>query len=93
MNNKKIECAMQFQNTMNVKGIAVGQSMKEIKKEVEYKNKKVYVVLQFPEVTDRTAQIEKEVKEILKVELHEQMKKRKGVVYYEESADVIKSKF
>ncbi|MCM1056639.1 MAG: hypothetical protein NC517_03410 [Firmicutes bacterium] len=51
--------------------------MKEIEKEMEYKNKKVHVILQFPEETGRTTHIE-EVKEILKMELHKQMKKRKS---------------
>lgn len=95
MSNKKIECAMLFQNTIETKGIAVGQSMEEIKKEVEYKNEKVQVVLQFPETPEETAEIErevKEIKEILKRELRRQMQNRKEVVYHEESADVIESK-
>ena len=80
MSNKKIECAMLFQNTMNTKGIAVEQSMEEIKREVEYKNNKVQVIMQFPEISEETAQIKNEVKEILKRELQKQMRDRKGVV-------------
>ena len=80
MSNKMIECAMLFQNTMNTKGIAVGQFMEEIKKEVEYKNKKVQVIMQFPETSAETAQIKNEVKEMLKEELQKQMKDWKGVV-------------
>ena len=80
MDKKKFECAMLFQNTMNTKGIAVEQSMEEIKREVEYKNNKVQVIMQFPEISEETAQIKNEVKEILKRELQKQMRDRKGVV-------------
>ena len=55
--------------------------MEEIKKEVEYKNKKVRVILQFPKASDETAEIEKEVKEIkeiMKGELRRQLKNRKA---------------
>ena len=57
--------------------------MEEIKKEAEYKNKKVQVILQFPETFGETAEIEKEVKEIkeiLKGELRRQLKSRKASV-------------
>ena len=93
MSNKKIECAMLFPNTMNTKSIAVGQSMEEIKREVEYKKDKVQVILQFPETSEKTAQIENEVKEILKRELQKQMRDRKGVVYHEEDTDAIEGEF
>ncbi|MCI8541860.1 MAG: hypothetical protein HFH95_00805 [Lachnospiraceae bacterium] len=50
--------------------------MEEIKREAEYKKGKMQVILQFPETSDETARIEKEVKEILKEELQKQMRHR-----------------
>ena len=61
---------------MNRKSIAVGHSVEEIKREAEYKKGKMQVILQFPETSDETARIEKEVKEIRKEELQKQMRHR-----------------
>lgn len=80
MSNINAECSRLFQNTINIKSVAMGQSMEEIKKEVEYKRDKVQVILQFPETSEGTAQIKNDVKEILKRELQKQMKDGKGVV-------------
>ena len=54
----------------------MGQSVEEIKREVEYKKGKIQVILQFPETSDEAPRIEKEVKEILKEELRKQMRQR-----------------
>lgn len=63
--------------------------MKEIRREKEFGEEKLQVILQFPESSDKAAQIKKEVTEILERELQRQMKIRKGAVSHEEGTDVI----
>lgn len=89
MNTKMTECDRLFQNMIDIKNITMEQAVKEIKREAEYENEKIQVVLQFPESTDKASQAKEEVTEILNKELQKQMRK-KGVVYYEKSTDIIK---
>lgn len=63
--------------------------MKEIKREAEYGNEKILVILQFPESSDKASKAKEEVTEILNMELQKQMKK-KGVIRYEKSTDIVK---
>lgn len=67
--------------------------MEEIRREKEFGKEKIQVILQFPESSDKAAQIKKEVAEILKKELQRQMKNRKGVVYHEKGTDTIEGQF
>lgn len=63
--------------------------MEEIRREKEFGKEKIQVILQFPESSDKAAQIKKEVTEILKKELQRQMKNRKGAVYHEADTDAV----
>lgn len=57
------------------------QAVKEIRREEDDGKKKIQVILQFPESSDNTLQIKKEVTEILKKELQYQMRnKRSGLL-------------
>ena len=83
------ECDRLFQNIINKKEITTEQTVKEIKQEKEYGKEKIQVIMWFPESSDRTSQIKKEVSEILNMELQRRMKNTKGVVCHEESKDII----
>lgn len=90
---KKTECDRLPQNRIDTKNAVMEQIMKEIRREKEFGEEKIQVILQFPESSDKAAQIRKEVDEILKKELQRQMKNKKGVVYHEEDTDVIEGQF
>lgn len=83
------ECDRPFQNRIEIKDIILGQAVKEIKREAEYGNEKIQVILQFPESSDIASKAKEEVTEILNRELQKQMKK-KGVIRYEKGTDIIK---
>lgn len=80
MNTKMTECDRLFQNMIDIKNITMEQAVKEIKREAEYENEKIQVVLQFPESTDKASQAKEEVTEILNKELQKQMRKKASCI-------------
>lgn len=93
MNIKMTECDRPCQNKIDKNEIIMEQAVKEIKREKEYGREKIQVILRFPESSDHLLQIKDEVSEILKMELQRQIKNTKGVVYHEESKDIIEGQF
>lgn len=81
MDVKKTECDRLLQNSIVTKSTIMEKAVKEIKHEKEFGEKKIQVILQFPESSDKTLQTKKEVKEILIKELQKQIRSKKGVVY------------
>ncbi|MDE7477646.1 MAG: hypothetical protein K2M91_06810 [Lachnospiraceae bacterium] len=70
---KNLECDKS--NTNNIKVRNAGrQHMKEINKDVDYGNRTIRVVLQFPDESEDVVMIQKSVKSILMMELEEQLK-------------------
>lgn len=70
---KNLECDKPYINNMKLKNTG-RQHMKEIKKDVDYGNKTIRVVLQFPDESEDAVMIQKSVKSILMMELEEQLK-------------------
>ena len=70
---KNLECDKSDTNNMKVKNTG-RKRMKEIKKDVDYGNRTIRVVLQFPDESEDAVMIQKSVKSILMMELEEQLK-------------------
>ncbi len=75
---RKMECDKSLFNTNKERDIDIGQSMKEVNQDIHYGTGTIKVVLQFPEETQDTFSIQKEVKAILINELQEQIKNYKS---------------
>ena len=69
---KNLECDKYSTNIMEVKNTG-RRHMKEIKKDVDYGNRTIRVVLQFPDESEDAVMIQKSVKSILMMELEEQL--------------------
>ncbi|MEZ3487105.1 MAG: hypothetical protein K1W22_11110 [Lachnospiraceae bacterium] len=69
---KNLECDKYSTNNMEVKNTG-RRHMKEIKKDVDYGNRTIRVVLQFPDESEDAVMIQKSVKSILMMELEEQL--------------------
>lgn len=80
MNTKNIECNKPSSNMMKVKGLGKEQHMKEIKQDVNYGNKTIRLVLQFPDEPQDTAEAQAAVKSVLTCALREKL--RNGAVMY-----------
>lgn len=70
---KNLACDKSDTNNMKVKNTG-RKRMKEIKKDVDYGNRTIRVVLQFPDESEDAVMIQKSVKSILMMELEEQLK-------------------
>lgn len=70
---KNLACDKSDTNNIEVKNTG-RKRMKEIKKDVDYGNRTIRVVLQFPDESEDTVMIQKSVKSILMMELEEQLK-------------------
>lgn len=75
---RKTECDKPYVNTMEIKNINRKQRMKEIRKNVDYGDGTIQVVLQFPDESQDTAMVQDAVRSILMMELQEQIKKFAG---------------
>lgn len=73
MNTKNIEYDKPYASAMEIKNIET-QHMKEIARDVDYGDRTIRVILQFPEEAQDAMAIKKSVKSILMMELEEQMK-------------------
>ena len=73
MNIKNIEYDKPYASNIKRKD-AGRQRMKEIKKVVDYGDRTIRVILQFPDESQDAVTIQKSVKSILMMELEEQMK-------------------
>lgn len=81
MNRKNIECNKHLSNMIKVRGLGKERHMKEIKQNVDYGNKTIKLILQFPDDSQDTAEAQAEVKSILTCALREQI--RNGAVMYD----------
>lgn len=70
---KNLACDKSDTNNMKVRNTG-RKRMKEIKKDVDYGNRTIRVVLQFPDESEDAVMIQKSVKSILMMELEEQIK-------------------
>lgn len=75
---KNIECNKPLSNMMKVKGLGKERRMKEIKHDVDYGNKTIKLILQFPDEPQDATEAQEAVKSILACALREQL--RKGAV-------------
>lgn len=80
MNTKNIECDKPLSNMIKVKGLGKEHHMKEIKQNVNYGNKTINLVLQFPDESQDTTEAQAAVKSILTCALREKI--RNGAVMY-----------
>lgn len=80
MNTRNIECDKPLSNMIKVKGLGKEHHMKEIKQNVDYGNKTIKLILQFPDDSQNTAEAQAAVKSILTCALREQI--RNGAVMY-----------
>lgn len=69
-----MECDKSISNTNKERGIDIGQNMREISQEMDYGEKTIKLVLQFPDEEQDTSSIQKEVKSVLITELQKQIK-------------------
>lgn len=69
-----MECDKFLINSNEIRGIDIRQTMKELNKEVRYGTDTIKLVLQFPDETQDTFLIQKEIKTILINELQEKIK-------------------
>ncbi|MDE6364720.1 MAG: hypothetical protein K2L86_10770 [Lachnospiraceae bacterium] len=69
---KNLECDKSDANNMEVKNTG-RKRMKEIKKNVDYGNRTIRVVLQFPDESEDAVMIQKSVKSILMMEVEQQL--------------------
>lgn len=78
---KNLECDKPDVYNMKVKNTG-RHYMKEVKKDVDYGNRTIRVILQFPDESEDAVTIQKSVKSILMMELEEQIKRNavKGAV-------------
>ena len=70
---KNLACDKSDTNNMKVKNTG-RKRMKEIKKDVDYGNRTIRVLLHFPDESEDAVMIQKSVKSILMMELEEQLK-------------------
>ncbi len=71
---KNTECNKPSSNMMKVKGLDKEERMKELKQNVDYGNKTIRLILQFPDEPQDTMQAQEEVKSILTCALREQIR-------------------
>ena len=71
---KNIECNKPLSNMIKVKGSGKERHMKEIKQDVDYGNKTIKLILQFPDEPQDTTAAREEVKSILSCALREQIR-------------------
>ena len=71
---KNTECNTPSSNMMKVKGLDKEERMKELKQNVDYGNKTIRLILQFPDEPQDTMQAQEEVKSILTCALREQIR-------------------
>lgn len=86
---EKCECVKPAVNRIETRRMGAGLTMEEQSRDILHGKERMRVILQFPETTEEMSLIKKEVSEILKMELQRQIKNTKGVIYHEESKDVI----
>ncbi len=80
MNTRNIECDKPLSNMIKVKGLGKERHMKEIKQNVNYGNRTIKLVLQFPDESQDATEAQAAVKSILTCALREKI--RNGAVMY-----------
>lgn len=89
MDIKNPECVKLSPNTIIVNNTNAGRGMEEISRNVDYGDRKIRVILQFPEELQETDQIQDTVKAILVNELQDRIRKagRSGTYAKEENRE------
>ena len=72
---KNIECNKPLPNMIKVKRLGKERHMKEIKQDVDYGNKTIKLILQFPDEPQDNTEAREAVKSILSCALREQMRR------------------